>query len=226
MADKFIFSDSHFGHANILNFRVHDADCSKRMPELKDMQISFDDCDCPKMRPEFDTVEQMDDFIVQSWNEVVKPQDKVYHLGDVAMAKRHVPTIGRCNGHKRLVRGNHDNEKLKLYAQFFEEIYATRQLDNDLLLSHIPIHPESLRHNWTNVHGHTHNNLHPLHFGVRYLNVSCEVTGYKPLHLDEVRARIKKQREDNQNAIEANLSRMGITPLWSEEELYGPGGKH
>jgi calcineurin-like phosphoesterase family protein len=37
------------------------------------------------------------------------------------------------------------------------------------------------------VHGHVHNNVSALHFGPRYLNVSVEMTDYRPWSLDEVR---------------------------------------
>jgi calcineurin-like phosphoesterase family protein len=135
----------------------------------------------------------MDAHLVERWNSVVKPQDKVYHLGDVAMRRKNIITISLCNGHKRLVRGNHDIFPTKDYLKYFEEIYAFRKIEN-LVFTHIPIHPESLRHDWVNVHGHVHNNVERLHFGPRYLNVSTEVTNYTPLHIDEV-VRLAKEQQ-------------------------------
>jgi calcineurin-like phosphoesterase family protein len=164
MANIFLVSDTHFGHANILNFTTRDGG---------------------KVR-DFASVDEMNETMIERWNKVVKPEDKVYHLGDVAMSKRDIPLVGRCNGHKRLVRGNHDDHNIKLYLPYFEEIYATRLLDN-MLLSHIPVHPESLMGRGVNIHGHVHNNVSPLHFGPNYLNVSVEVIDYTPISLEEAK---------------------------------------
>lgn len=199
MANIWFWSDPHFGHANILDFTLDDGS---------------------KMRP-FTSVEEMDEHMVQEFNKLVKPSDKAYCLGDVAMHKRHLPTMGRLNGHHRLVRGNHDVEKTKEYLKYFEEIYATRLLDRSLLLSHIPIHPDSLRYDWVNVHGHVHNNIGPLHWGPRYLNVCVEVTDYRPLAMEEVKQRIQDQKTRNQELIEANMTRLGVK-RWTAEELKRP----
>ncbi len=53
---------------------------------------------------EFDTVEEMDELMVERWNSVVHPQDKVYHLGDVVMHKRALPILARLNGEKFLLK--------------------------------------------------------------------------------------------------------------------------
>jgi len=175
MSNIFITSDQHFGHANILTFTRKDGSLCR----------------------EFDSVEQMDETIVDRHNAIVKPSDKVYILGDIAMKRKFIATAGRLNGHKRLVRGNHDIFKTKYYLPYFEEIYAYRKLEN-LFLSHIPIHTESLRYDWINVHGHTHNNTEPLHFGPRYINVSTEVTNYTPLSIEEVRQIVRDRFTDDQ----------------------------
>jgi calcineurin-like phosphoesterase family protein len=222
MANIFFSSDPHFGHKNILNFIVHALDCPKRLPELNEGSID-DACGCPHMR-NFGSVEEMDEFIIQEHNKVVKPPDKWYCGGDVAMDKKHIATVGRLNGHKRLMRGNHDIAPDKYYHPWFESIYATRVFDkdkkSDIILSHIPIHPESLRQGWTNVHGHVHSNVPALHFGTRYLNISLEVTDYRPLSIEEVRQRITDQKNENQRLIEARLAAMGVKRMWSDEELH------
>ena len=171
MANIFLVSDTHFGHRNILNFTRQDG---------------------TRLRP-FASVEEMDEHMVDRWNSVVRPQDKVYHLGDVAMHRDHIKTVGRCHGHLRLVRGNHDDHAIKHYLEFFDEVHAVRVLDG-MLLSHIPIHPESLGKFLGNVHGHVHNNVPALHFGPRYYNVSVEVIDYTPVPLEVVKQRLKEQQ--------------------------------
>jgi len=172
MANLFIVSDTHFGHANILNFKREDGSSVRN----------------------FASVEVMDELMVERWNSVVRPQDKVYHLGDVAMSKKDIATIGRCNGHKRLVRGNHDDHPLKEYLKYFEEVYATRVLDR-MIFSHIPIHPNSMGKHLANVHGHIHNPLRDV-YGPLYYNVSVEVVNYTPIALEDLKNKVSVQKMD------------------------------
>ena len=139
----------------------------------------------------FDSVVEMDACMIQRWNETVRPCDKIYHLGDVTMDKRHLDVVmPQLNGHKRLVRGNHDIFKTKVYTRWFEDIWGIRVFEN-MVFSHIPLHPESVGSKWTCVHGHTHNNTEQGHFGPRYLNVCVEHTHYRPLAIEEVRQQIR-----------------------------------
>ena len=159
-------SDTHFGHANILTFTTETG---------------------VRVRPEFETVEQMDEAMIERWNARVKPSDHIYHLGDVTM-KREVlhRVLPRLQGKKRLLRGNHDIFRTKDYAKHFEEIGASRVLDN-ILFTHIPVHPLSLGRFTANVHGHIHEK--PA-FGSRYVNISVEQTQYAPIAFEDVQARV------------------------------------
>lgn len=167
MANIWVVSDTHFGHANILNFKRSDGS---------------------PLRP-FESVEEMDEQLVSNWNAVVRPQDHVYHLGDVAMKRSDIATVSRCNGHKRLVRGNHDVYKTKDYLPFFDEIYGIRVLDN-MIFTHIPIHPACLGRFRANVHGHIHANPSP---EGAYYNVSVEAINYTPVSLEELKARLPER---------------------------------
>jgi calcineurin-like phosphoesterase family protein len=105
----FVISDTHFGHANILTFRGQDG---------------------ALIRPGFSSVEEMDEFMVERWNSVVRPSDHVYHLGDVTMKAPGLGIVKRLNGKKRLVRGNHDIFRTRLYLNAgFEEIHGVRVLE-------------------------------------------------------------------------------------------------
>lgn len=173
MSNVYITSDPHFSHANILKFEKNDG---------------------TKMR-EFASVEEMDEFIIACFNDRVRPSDKCYILGDFAMHKRFIPKLGRLNGHLRGVLGNHDEADLRLYMPFFEKIFSSRRLDN-LLLTHIPVHPLSLKPGQINVHGHVHNNVPQGHFGLSHYNVSVEMTDYYPLTIEEIKQRHAKMRDD------------------------------
>ena len=190
MSNIWVVSDTHFSHANILRFQAPDwtQPCSEECQKVG--HYGHPQCN---MRP-FDTVAEMDETMIQNWNTVVKPSDKVYHLGDVTMDKHALDLImPRLYGHKRLVRGNHDTFQTNVYMRYFEQIFGTRLFEN-MLFSHIPVHPMSIGTRWTNVHGHTHNNTPPLHFGKQYLNVCVEWTNYRPLAIEEVRQLIRKQQ--------------------------------
>jgi calcineurin-like phosphoesterase family protein len=168
----YVIGDSHFGHANILNFTREDG---------------------TKLRP-FDNIVQMHDYMVTAWNAVVRPQDHVYHLGDVAITQNGLNIALQLQGHKRLVRGNHDTLKTAHYLRVgFKEIYGVRILA-DLMMTHIPVHPDSLRRNWINVHGHLHNNHatgpRTPHLGLRYYNASAECLNYTPVTLEQIKAEV------------------------------------
>ena len=161
-----VCADHHFGHANILNFTDKDGN---------------------KIRgARFKSIEDHDQSIVAWHNERVKPEDRVYMLGDVAINRRYLWLIGQLVGRLVLVKGNHDIFKLDDYRKHFDDIRAyVVQLDGDhnkVILSHIPIHPDSLGRFGTNIHGHYHNNKID---DKRYKCVSLEHTDYKPIQIHE-----------------------------------------
>jgi calcineurin-like phosphoesterase family protein len=171
----FLIADTHFGHKNILTFTNWDGS---------------------KVRP-FETVEEMDETMVKNWNEIVKPNDKTYHLGDVGIAKKSIEIMSRLNGTKILIRGNHDIFKLKDYLPYFKDIRGSHKIDN-FILSHIPIHPDSLTNRWCegNIHGHYHNNI-VMNGDIedyRYFNVSVERIDFKPIPLEEVFRRMRNNQ--------------------------------
>jgi calcineurin-like phosphoesterase family protein len=149
----------------------------------------------------------MDEAMVKMWNETVRPNDKVYHLGDVVINRKALKTLARLNGDKVLIKGNHDIFRMEEYTPYFREIRAYHIL-NGLILSHIPVHPESLGRFGTNVHGHLHTNRVKKIVGVnaktgefkystendvRYHCVCVEQTDFKPISLEDVVKRIERE---------------------------------
>lgn len=173
MANLFIISDTHFSHRNILTFKINE--------------------DSKKPLRSFNSIEEMDEKIVENWNKTIKPQDHVYHLGDVAMKRQHLGIIRRLNGHKRLVMGNHDIFTVEEYlAVGFEKVMGMRVLSG-CIFTHVPIHPESLGRFRFNIHGHLHakkvmyektyNKLQP---DPRYKCVCVEQINYTPVPLENL----------------------------------------
>ena len=107
-----------------------------------------------------------------------------------------------------LIKGNHDVEDLKLYSQYFRDIRAYHIMDN-YLLSHIPIHPESLSRWKGNWHGHTHANsvtlamppaYRPGQIDPRYMSLCVEQTDYRPILFERARDRFIEQMELSRQA--------------------------
>ena len=136
MPSVFLVSDTHFGHMGVCKFTRSDG--------------------VTKLRP-WDSAEEMDEAMVRSWNETVRPSDKVYHLGDVVINRKSLKTMARLNGDKVLIRGNHDIFRDDEYREYFRELRAYHVM-NGMILSHIPVHSDSLGRFGVNVHGHTHAN--------------------------------------------------------------------
>lgn len=160
----------------------------------------------------FSSGKEMDDYIIEKHNSVVRPQDNWYCLGDISMMRPRFikDQLTAMHGHKRLIRGNHDIFKTKEYLEFFDEIYGVRVLDN-IIFSHYPVHPASSGRYLANCHGHIHEGpdlpsvpreamdgkeLKPLH----YINLTVEhLNDYTPIHLEDLRLRIKKLNEAYEN---------------------------
>lgn len=142
----------------------------------------------------------MDDELIENWNAVVKPGDKVYHLGDVMFGdKENFKKLWpKLHGKKRLIVGNHDDVKFLAGGSFFEKVMLWRWFD-ELLFTHVPTHPQTLQEargghsHAVNVHGHTHTNGSPVG---PYTSVCVELTNYQPTHIEDVKKRAKELLND------------------------------
>ena len=117
---------------------------------------------------EFNSVEEMNEAIVERWNSKVQEDDDVYMLGDFMMGEQsNIKYIQRLRGRIHLIRGNHDTDaRMKLYAQQpnIVEICDAKYLKYkkyNFFLSHFPCvtdngPKEHLRENTLNLFGHTH----------------------------------------------------------------------
>jgi len=186
MPSVFLVSDTHFGHAGVCRFTRNDG--------------------VTKLRP-WDSAEEMDEAMVEAWNDRVRPNDKVYHLGDVVINRRALSIMSRLNGDKVLIRGNHDIFKDEDYRAHFRELRAYHVM-NGLILSHIPVHEASLGRFGCSIHGHLHANrvmkargvdartgeiLYSDEIDPRYYNVSVEQTDFAPILFEDVLKKIKEQ---------------------------------
>ena len=75
----------------------------------------FGDHHVLRQRVRFASVEEHDETLIAAWNRVVEADDEVWHIGDFAAdtSREHCATVfARLNGRKRLVRGNHDTNRV------------------------------------------------------------------------------------------------------------------
>lgn len=174
MSEVFLTSDTHWGHVGVCKFVMADG---------------------TKCRP-WDDPEKMNEDMIDMWNKTVGPKDKVYHLGDVVINRRFLSLLWRLNGDQILIKGNHDIFRLDEYLPYYRDIRAYHYLDK-YMLTHMPIHEESLGRYEGNIHGHLHNNrvMKDGKIDPRYLCVSVEHTDYKPINFEEVKRRFKAQQE-------------------------------
>lgn len=104
-----------------------------------------------------------------------------------------VEALERLNevpGRKRLVRGNHDQFQLGVYAKYFEEVHGFLRY-KEMWLSHCPIHPQEMYRCKANVHGHIHKNTSSPLLPLPYINVNWDFWR-RAVSLDEIR-RIAQQ---------------------------------
>ena len=169
---KYYTSDLHFGHRKI---------------------IEYED------RP-FNSVEEMDEFLIQKWNAKVKKGDEVYILGDFGFVKgkRANELLDRLNGRKYLIRGNHDNYFLndkefdKSKFIWVKDYASIKDNGVTICMFHYPIAVWDRQHHGAlHFYGHVHSNTdthHPLvlDLGGNAFNVGCDVHDYEPMSLAEL----------------------------------------
>lgn len=158
---------------------------------------------CPDTRRGVDAVE-MTALMVESWNSVVKPNDRVYHTGDFSFGgKAKVKSfIESLNGQIHLILGNHDKiiEKDKSFQEMFASVGRSKSLkvlDHRFTMTHEP------RAEWVDchkgvihLHGHLHGNKTNVQWQQNFKIMDIGVDTRKdnlmlPYHIDEVLAYVK-----------------------------------
>lgn len=156
MSKKWIISDLHLGHKNILKYSG----------PLRGGTTS----------------EEHDVWLIDQINSVVKKGDLLYILGDVAFDYNSLKLVDKIKGMKKLVRGNHDILTANKYLEYFDDIQGLISYKGTFWLSHAPIHPLELRGR-LNIYGHVHQHSIP---DERYINACVEMTYGVPQSLDDL----------------------------------------
>lgn len=167
---RYYIADPHFGHANVI-----------RMAQ----------------RP-FESVEAMDQAMMDHWNKRVTNEDEVYIIGDFMYRSRFTAGyyLSRLNGRKHLILGNHDKWlKDEEAGAYFESVSQMKELTDAgkyIVLCHYPLaewpgyYRDSLH-----IFGHIHNTREGEAFQYyqrnhRMLNAGVEMNHYSPVSLKEL----------------------------------------
>lgn len=177
--EVFFTSDTHFFHKNIIEY-----------------------CNRP-----FSNVEEMNEGIINLWNEVVPKDGIVFHLGDVCFGgkTRLEAVVPRLNGDIYLIRGNHDVKNIPPYL--FKEVHDQLMIkvtgdeeipEQKIFMHHFPFltWPEKEQGCWQ-LFGHTHqNDLQDCSYlktqSVGQLNVGLDNNNCKPFTFEDIKIRITK----------------------------------
>lgn len=156
----------------------------------------------------FATVQEHDETLIWNWNQIVRPVDQVWLLGDCGMGRDTdiLNTVRRLNGVKHLIVGNHDapwpshrdsNTHIRRWMEVFESVQlrAERKVAHQrVMLSHLPYtgdHTDVDRHqeyrprdfgHWL-IHGHVHD---AWKINGRQINVGVDVWDWRPVSIDEI----------------------------------------
>ena len=174
MSDARIYltSDLHLGHANIIRY---------------------------SNRP-YENVQEMNEKLINNWNQTVRNEDRVFFLGDFGLGSREkiINWGGRLNGRKVMIYGNHDHLKPREYYNAgFEQVSKWPiVIQNKYLLSHAPIEEETDVGSLINLYGHVHNNIEPEQVITAHSACVCiEWWEYKPVELRVLEKRISEMTE-------------------------------
>lgn len=176
---KWFTSDLHFFHKNILKFTNRPAD----------------------------TIDDMHELIINNINEVVKPSDILYHLGDLNFGKPvyMLDFFERINCEVQLLQGNHDSDgAMRLYRLAPNVVRAecspyleVREGGQKLVLCHYPLAVWKNNHHGSwHLYGHCHNSYQNVGKSIDVgIDAAWENYGkFRPLSFDEI-AEIMETRE-------------------------------
>jgi calcineurin-like phosphoesterase family protein len=173
MSDNIFFtSDTHFGHAKLLGIGAG--------------------------RP-FSSIEAHDEAIIDRWNSVVNPGDRVYFLGDFSFAhsSKTNEIISRLKGQLHFVRGNHDKEtRIKQFIPRFASFSDYKEIklgEDKVVLFHFPIISwNGVARGSYHLHGHCHSNL-PEDSNMRRMDVGVDGHDFTPWAWEEIHERLHKR---------------------------------
>lgn len=158
-------------------------------------------------RPQFTSVEEMDQLIISNWNSQVNDDDEVYILGDFSFKPEQYMNL--LKGVKHLIIGNHDPMDVihsfglpngYRYVLPFKTIHDCLMLklekNKDIWLSHYPhrIWPK-MHHGARHLFGHVHGEIvQPIKGS---MDVGMDPLNFKLINYDEIISRLAAPNLDD-----------------------------
>ena len=164
----------------------------------------------------FNSVEEMNEAIVERFNSKVNPEDTLYILGDVMLNdnEKAEQYLARINGKKIFIRGNHDtNPRVEIYKKYTNEEIKWADVikikKRNIYLSHYPTYtanaddvPNKIL---LNFHGHTHQICNFTTNGFYMYHVGVDSHDCYPVLVDDIFEDIRKERESAENENKNDL---------------------
>ena len=181
----YYIADNHFGHENIIRM-----------------------CGRP-----YDSVDAMNEAMIEAWNRRVTGNDTVFILGDLFFRCPDPESIlRRLRGKKRLIVGNHDSSwmtKVDL-DRYFVSVDSFLEITDGvraITLCHYPLLTWKHKLRSFMIHGHIHNDTTQDYFPLiaareRVLNAGVDINGFCPVTFGELVANNAAFKESWQKNME------------------------
>lgn len=190
--DKVWFtSDLHFWHKNICKY-----------------------CNRP-----YETIEEMNQGIIDNWNSVVKEDDTVFVLGDLGFCgiEKLRPLMSQLKGKIILIQGNHDSDYVMstLYHEKiinnFDRLMSITIIgdeecpNQELTLCHFPMIDwyNKEKGSWM-IHGHQHQLPETPSCSAVHYDVGVDKNNWMPINFEQLKINITKQflnLKNNENIV-------------------------
>ena len=154
----------------------------------------------------FETLEEMNQTIIERFNSLVKPEDDLYLLGDTMLGKLEdsKPLVAALNGKKHFIIGNHDNSnRVKFYKTLSDDVTYANILDaakHRFYLSHYPTETSNLEADpktaVINLYGHTHQTSNFYNDKPYMYHVGVDSHNCYPISLEEILIDFDKKVEE------------------------------
>lgn len=177
----FFASDYHFYHTNVIKY---------------------------DKRP-FDNVSEMNETLIDNWNDKVGRDDTVFYLGDFSFKNGEAAKeiADSLNGNIHFILGNHDDYRdIKSFGRFesisdyihlnVSDAEANRGMQC-VTMSHYPMLSwDKINHGSWHIHGHEHQSFtknpeYDWYYKRKVLDLGCNGWDYKPMSFSEIKEIMK-----------------------------------
>lgn len=164
----FFTSDQHFNHNKIISY-----------------------CKRP-----FQTIEEMNQVLIERWNSKVSDNDEVYILGDFAF-KDHKQFFETLKGKKHLIAGSHDVFGKEIGETCLESISKYKEIRFEkrvFVLSHCPLRCwEHAQNGSIHLFGHEHGRIQTYNLS---MDVGVDTNNFFPYSLPEILLKMDERKQE------------------------------